>query len=140
VREVTVRDHAEVDDVEFLKDRLYEYNVARTGIADGREVAIFLRDDGGAILAGLHGYTWGHCLDIRELWVRENARGRGVGQALLQAAEREALTRGCRQATLETHSFQAPGFYAKFGYEVFGTLDDYPRGHRKFYLRKDLGR
>lgn len=136
--DVTVADHSEVQDVEFLKDGLYDYNVARTGIADGREVAIFVRDERGAIVAGLHGWTWGDVLDIRELWVREDARGRGLGQRLLFAAEGEARRRGCRQATLDTHSFQAPAFYAKFGYEVVGTLEDYPRGHQKHYLRKDL--
>ncbi|HEV8673005.1 MAG TPA: GNAT family N-acetyltransferase [Methylomirabilota bacterium] len=136
--DLTVADRAEVGDVEFLKDRLYDYNVARTGIADGRGVAIFVRDRQGAIVAGLHGWTWGDVLDIRELWVREDARGRGLGQRLLLAAERAAAGRGCHRATLETQSFQAPAFYAKFGYQVFGTLENYPRGHQKHYLRKDL--
>jgi GNAT superfamily N-acetyltransferase len=137
VTEIEVKDQADPVDVQFLRDRLYDYGVARTGIVDGREIAIFVRDDRG-ILAGLHGWTWGDCLDIRDLWVREDARGRGLGRRLLLAAEREAVTRGCRRATLDTHSFQAPGFYAKLGYEVFGTLEDYPRGHQKHYLRKEL--
>jgi len=28
--------------------------------------------------------------------------------------------------------------YEKRGYVVFGTLDDYPAGHQKFFLRKKL--
>jgi hypothetical protein len=39
---------------------------------------------------------------------------------------------------LETHSFQARPFYEKCGYKVFGTLEDYPPGHAKFFLRKRL--
>ena len=42
------------------------------------------------------------------------------------------------RCTLDTHSFQARPFYEGRGYEVFGTLDDYPKGHKKFFLRKKL--
>jgi ribosomal protein S18 acetylase RimI-like enzyme len=73
------------------------------------------------------------------LWVREDSRGRGYGRTLIEAAEREGRARVCRQATLETHSFQAPEFYRKLGWEVFGVLDGYPACHRKYYLKKSLG-
>lgn len=39
---------------------------------------------------------------------------------------------------LDTFDFQARPFYERHGYEVFGTLDDYPPGHSRFFLRKDL--
>lgn len=134
----TVEDKYEPRDVGALQQRLYEYNVTRTGITDGRSLGIFVRDHRGEIVAGLHGWTWGDTLDVRELWVSEDRRGRGLGRGLLLAAEREAVARGCRLATLDTHSFQAPDFYRRLGYEVFGVLDDYPRGHRKYFLRKSL--
>jgi hypothetical protein len=47
-----------------------------------------------------------------------------------------AQQRGAFAATLETHSFQAPEFYAKRGYSVFGRIDDYPPGHAKLFLSK----
>ena len=31
-------------------------------------------------------------------------------------------------------------FYEKLGYEVFGELDDYKNGHKRFYLKKCLKR
>ena len=49
-----------------------------------------------------------------------------------------AIRRGCFAATLETHSYEALGFYQKRGYEVFGMLEDYPPGHSKYFLRKRL--
>jgi GNAT superfamily N-acetyltransferase len=136
--ELVIETEPDLGNVQFLRERLHEYNVARTGIDDGKLLAIFLRDDAGDIFAGLYGWTWGECLDVQLLWVREDARGRGHGRHLLQAAEREAVARGCRQATLDTHCFQAPEFYRMLGYQFVGGLEGYPRGHRKHYLRKEF--
>ena len=98
----------------------------------------FLKNTRGEWLGGLLGSLWGGWLHIRILWVDAAARGHGNGTRLLQAAETYAVERGCFAATLETHSFQARPFYEKCGYEVFGTLDDWPPGHAKFFLRKRL--
>ena len=56
----------------------------------------------------------------------------------MQAAEEVARERGCIGMWLDTFSFQARGFYVKPGFTVFGTIDDYPIGHRRFYLSKRL--
>ncbi|MGE5138902.1 MAG: GNAT family N-acetyltransferase [Rudaea sp.] len=53
-------------------------------------------------------------------------------------AEAYARSRGAVGATLETFSFQARPFYESLGYEVFGSLDGFPPGHVKFFLRKAL--
>jgi GNAT superfamily N-acetyltransferase len=133
-----VDEHPAPAAVEFLGECINAYNRAATGIPFDGEVAIFLRDESDAIIAGLYGWIWGGCLDIRYLWVREDHRGQGHGTRLLAAAEAHARARGCHQALLDTHSFQAPLFYQRRGYAVFGTLDGYPRGHQKYYLKKNL--
>jgi ribosomal protein S18 acetylase RimI-like enzyme len=56
----------------------------------------------------------------------------------MQAVEKEAKTRNCRQIVLETHDFQAPGFYQKLGFDVVGRVDDYPQGHQYLTLVKHL--
>ncbi len=126
------------EDVQFLDDRLTEFNFETTGIYDGIELAIFFRSETGEIRAGLYGWTWGGTCEIAFLWVHRELRGQGWGSRLLRAAEDEARARGCTQVVLDTHSFQAPAFYQKFGYEIEGMIADYPRGHQKFYLRKRL--
>jgi ribosomal protein S18 acetylase RimI-like enzyme len=77
-------------------------------------------------------------LYISALWVDERLRGHGVGTQLLQAAEQAARARGCQHMSLDSYNFQAPGFYQKHGYEVFAVLEDHPRHHRNYYLRKRL--
>jgi GNAT superfamily N-acetyltransferase len=126
-------------DVQYLEDRLYEFNSSVTGLTDGQWLTIFVRDDD-RIVAGICGSTWGGCADIRQFWVEEARRGQGLGTRLLEAAEREAVRRGCRTMLLMTFSFQAPAFYARHGFEVVAVVDDHPSGHRNLLLRKHLGR
>lgn len=130
--------HPDSRDVELLKDRIDTFNVDKTEIHDFKELAIFLRDSSGQMTAGLYAYTWGGCLDIKLLWVSDDIRGRGLGSTLMYAAEREGIARGCHVAMLDTHSFQAPDFYKKLGYEEIGVLDGYPIQHKKYFLKKAL--
>ena len=96
-----------------------------------------MRDEREEIIAGIFGWTWGGCCEVVYLWVEENRRDLGYGKQLLKAAEEEAIRRGCFQVILSTHSFQAPAFYQRLGYEIFGEID-YPKGYKQFYLKKRL--
>jgi GNAT superfamily N-acetyltransferase len=99
-------------------------------------LVLLLRDADGTIRGGLLGYTHWNWLFVSHLWVHEPLRGRGLGRELLGRAEAEAAARGCRNAHLDTFSFQARDFYESRGYVVFGTLDDYPPGHSRYFLQK----
>jgi ribosomal protein S18 acetylase RimI-like enzyme len=123
--------------VRFLDDRLYEFNASRTGVDDGRLLAVFVRERG-RVVAGLYGWTWGGCCHVKLLWVEARHRGEGLGTRLMVMAEREAQKRGALQMLLETHSFQAPEFYRRLGFRIVGEFTGYPRGHRQFFLRKRL--
>jgi GNAT superfamily N-acetyltransferase len=126
------------DDVQYLEDRLYEFNSTATGITDGEWLSILVRDNERRIVAGICGNTWGGCLEIRQFWVEEARRKQGLGTRLLVAAEQEARRRGCHQIVLATFDFQAPAFYARHGFEVVAAVDDHPRGHRNLLLLKRL--
>jgi len=127
------------DQVQYVEDRIYEFNSAVTGIKDGEWLAIFVRDDTGRIVAGICGNTWGGCCEIRQFWVEESRRGRGLGTRLLVAAEAEARRRGCSQILLMTFTFQAPGFYTRHGFTTLAAVDGYPQGHENLLMRKRLG-
>jgi GNAT superfamily N-acetyltransferase len=120
----------------FLSDQVLGHNFARTGVSAWHPVGFFLKNPAGEWLGGLTGYVWGPWLNVEFLWVTEFLRGQGHGSRLLRQAEDFAASRGATGATLQTHSFQAPSFYEKQGYEVFGQLEDYPTGHTKLFLRK----
>jgi GNAT superfamily N-acetyltransferase len=135
-----IDDHPSAEEVRFVEDQVDEFNMRTTGFRDVRVLAVFLRDAAGTLRAGLTGYTWGGSCEVRYLWVRGPERGRGLGRALLAAAEREALARGCDRVALSTHSFQAPGFYLKQGYAIVGRAEGHPRGHATFHLQKLLAR
>ncbi|MGB7097037.1 MAG: GNAT family N-acetyltransferase, partial [Anaerolineales bacterium] len=72
------------------------------------------------------------------MWIKDDLRGRGYGQRLLTLAEDEARQRGAKNAYLDTFSFQAPDFYKKYGYKVFGELQDFPPGHHRYFMTKKL--
>jgi len=137
---LTLTDDLTPSEVQFLEDQINEFNFATTGFHDGRLLTLQVKDQQGKLAAGLYGWTWGGCAEIRFLWVREDWRGRGYGRQLLAAAEIEAAGRGCTQVVLSTHSFQAPDFYQKLGYIVAGHFDNYPRGYQQFFLSKQLNR
>src|SRR4051794_21237963 len=56
--------------------------------------------------------------EVKHLWVRESARGRGVGSALLGELESRASALGATEVVLDTHeSLEAAGrLYARAGY------------------------
>ncbi|MFD2079649.1 GNAT family N-acetyltransferase [Actinopolymorpha cephalotaxi] len=122
----------------FLADRINSFNVAKTGIVFGGSVTAAVRDDAGEVMAGVAGWVWGGTCWIESLWVREDRRGSGLGSRLLQVVTEEARTRSCTQIVLHTHSFQAPGFYRRHGFEVVGRADGYPAGHAFLLMRKDI--
>jgi GNAT superfamily N-acetyltransferase len=135
---LSVEDTPSEADIAFVQNQLHAYNIATTGYDDYRPLAIFMRDDASTIIAGLTGFTWGGALKVEYLWVREDLRGHGYGSRLVRAAEQEAIARGCRQAILDTHSFQAPDFYPKLGYVQCGLAEDWPVGHQQHNFHKRL--
>jgi GNAT superfamily N-acetyltransferase len=89
--------------------------------------------DGG--LTARIGFGW---MFVELLFVPERLRGQGVGRQLMEQAEAVARDKGCTGIWLDTFTFQAPGFYQKLGYAVFGEIGNYPPGSSRFFLSKRL--
>lgn len=121
---------------QFLEDRLYEFNSRQTKQDDGQSFAFLIRNERQEIVAGLSGWIWAQACEIRTLWVDPTWRGQGYGQSLLEAAEQEARSRGCKVILISSYSFQAPAFYEKSGYELAWQLNDFPPGYQYCFLIK----
>ena len=101
-------------------------------------VAVFIRNADGEIVGGVSGYFNWNWLQVSLLWVDSSLRGKGFGKQLMEKIEALGREQGCVNAHVDTFSFQARAFYESIGYVVFATLDDYPPGHSRHYLKKGL--
>jgi GNAT superfamily N-acetyltransferase len=119
--------------------QLLDFNAGVAGPTVLQPFAILLRNpDSDKIEGGLWGessYDW---LYIHMLFVSDKFRRRGLGSALMKKAEAIAVHRGYLGIRVDTFDFQAPRFYEKLGYQTFGTLENYPKGHKTIFYSKSL--
>ncbi|NIG54920.1 GNAT family N-acetyltransferase [Chitinophaga sp. Cy-1792] len=67
-----------------------------------------------------------HRAEIAKMMVRVKHRGKGIGRALLKAAEEQALRRDKWLLTLDTaEEVGAAGLYEKFGFQKVGVIPDF---------------
>jgi GNAT superfamily N-acetyltransferase len=137
--QITLEQSASVEDRAVIGNGLARFGDALFAGTSVTDVAVFVRDEAGAIVGGVIGnygsFEW---LYVDVLWVGEELRGQGYGSRLMEMIEAEAARHGCRNVYLNTFSFQAPAFYEKLGYTVFAELEDFPPGHSRLFLRKKL--
>ncbi|MGX7594060.1 GNAT family N-acetyltransferase [Planococcus plakortidis] len=126
---------------DFIRKKVIEHNMknlpdeVKTPV---EQMNFVLKGEGGALLGGLTATMFWQHLHVDFLWVDDRMRGQGQGSALLEQMEQTAKEKGCRLITLDTFSFQAPDFYKRNGYEVFGILEDHPKGFSQYFLQKRL--
>ncbi|MGW1882431.1 GNAT family N-acetyltransferase [Streptomyces sp. NPDC001970] len=123
---------------ERLSRGLDEINFPATGTtaADQSSLSVKVLDDAGELIGGLAAWTWGGLLGIEMLWIRERSRGDGLGASILEAAEQEALRRGCDRACVSSFTFQAPEFYRRHGCVETGRTLGIPGGAEDVHLFK----
>ena len=80
--------------------------------------------DGAVVGTVMAGYD-GHRGSINYVGVRPANRKRGIGRALMSAAEHRLLERGCPKINLQVRmdNPEAVEFYRRLGYETFAVVD-----------------
>jgi GNAT superfamily N-acetyltransferase len=129
-------------EADLIIGRLVEYNLSKVPLK--QEVSFswinrIIEDKNGNIIAGILSkmYCW-NCLYIDALWVEVKYREEGLGSKLLKEVEKIAKEKGCHLIHLDTFDFQAKDFYLKYGYEIFGVLDDCPQEHSRYFMKKSI--
>ncbi|MBW4563620.1 MAG: GNAT family N-acetyltransferase [Mojavia pulchra JT2-VF2] len=135
----TVEDHPDPEDIRTVIGKILDYNNNSQKQEDiAYPLAIWIRDPNDEIVGGLVGKIHWGWLFISHLWVAEDLRSQGYGRRLILKAEEAARVRGCGHVYLDTFSFQSLGFYERLGYKIFGVLEDFPQGHKRYFLQKEI--
>jgi GNAT superfamily N-acetyltransferase len=120
-----------------IGDGLNAYNDAIVGFADRMPLTVKVCDpDTGAVIGGISGGTFLGLLFIDLVFLPDSLRGQDVGSRMMAMAEEEGRRRGCRAGMLYTISIQAPRFYQKLGWTVFGEIPCDPPGTSRVFLTK----
>ncbi len=136
---IKLNSEPELSDKNALVDGLLSYHAAKGHPRKTDVFSIFAHDPSGKPVAGIIvSFLWTG-MHIDSLWVAESFRGNGLGTKLMLDTEDEARSRGCVVAYTDTFTWQAPGFYKKLGYSVYGELHDFPEGNSLTYFQKRLG-
>ena len=99
-------------------------------VARGERIVLVAEDDAGTIVGTAQVIlaqpeNQPHRGDLAKTLVHRRARRRGVGAALLAAAERSALSAGKTLLVLDTASDDAERLYARHGWQRCGEIPHY---------------
>jgi GNAT superfamily N-acetyltransferase len=124
--------------IDFLSERIAEFNWANWEVSKRTPLAIQVKSDSGEVVAGAAARSFGDWLLLDTLWVSETLRGQNVGSKILKKVEEAAISRGCIKCLLDTLDFQAMPFYEKHGYKVEWVQEGYPKTGCKYFMVKQL--
>jgi GNAT superfamily N-acetyltransferase len=129
-------------DRDLIDSKLVEFNRASVPFQQSEDwisLSYVLKDDAGHAIAGINAtlYCW-NIMYVDVLYVDQSHRGKGYGKLLLDKAESKAKSLGGYMAHLDTFDWQAKDFYEHCGYQVFGILENCPRGHARHYMKKEF--
>jgi len=128
------------DQIDAVLRNIAEHAAKAASTPDNYQAfGVFVTDDEtGEVIGGASGYALFEWMFIQYFSLPEALRGKGMGAELMNRVEALARERGLTGMWLDTFSFQARPFYEKLGFEVFGVIDDHPKGAQRFFMRKRL--
>ncbi|WP_093757031.1 GNAT family N-acetyltransferase [Tardiphaga sp. OK245] len=136
---IVVADDITADMQSAIGGGLDAFNDEVTGYGDRLPLAVLARHPStNTIIGGALGRSSLGLLFLDLFYIHPEHRRGGLGTKILQAFEAEGERRGCVAAVLYTINFQAPGFYARNGWQPFGEIPCLPRGTSRIFMSKQF--
>lgn len=128
-------------EVDFLMGQLDSYNHSQKPyLREESQLLSYVIEAEGRPVAGIVGYALPYQIGYLDtLFVQQEYRGKGLGTRLLEQLEQAMVQQGISLIQLATYDFQAPDFYQKHGYRVFGHLVYPQAGVEEYFLVKEIG-
>ncbi|GAB4237392.1 MAG: GNAT family N-acetyltransferase [Chlamydiales bacterium] len=126
-----------------LKNQIYqgfrEHSLATLGVeGNQKEITLTIRDDQENLIGVIHGMAFWGGFHLKHLFVNAEFRHQGIGRILISQLIERVKEHGSRFIFVETMSFQAVGFYQKFGFYEEFVRNGFDQGASFHHLKKDL--
>ena len=96
----------------------------------------FIVYDNNEVIGGALGYIKLGWYYLTDFYIDKKYRDKGIGSEIIKRIEKFAMDNDALGVRIDSWSFQAPEFYQKLGYIVWGKFDDCPPGTTHYYLYK----
>lgn len=134
----TINGDLKPEDKKVMVDGMLSYHASKGHPRKTEQFSIIIKTSHNKLVGTIIvSFLW-NGMHIDSLWIKESLRNHDWGSKLLNLAEKEGVKRGCSIAYTDTFSWQAPQFYEKQGYKLYGKLDDFPEKNTLFYYYKKL--
>ena len=103
---------------EQAKQKIAEFNAKHWDASKRQALGLKQLDAHGEVIAMLAGRTFGNWFYLESFWLADNARGKGLGSAMLNEAEQIAKARGCRVVGIAGGPEKCAKLTEKYGFDA----------------------
>ena len=144
MKEVIIKKDDNNDVENYVKLELHKYNQKNckyirenSSYAHNNKInGDFIIYDKNTIIGGALGQIiWGWYY-LSDFYINEEYRNQGIGTQIIDKIEQFAKENNALGVRIDSWNFQAPKFYQKLGYKVWGKFKDCPPGTTHYYMFK----
>lgn len=135
----TISGEPNPQDKQLMSEGMLKHHASQGHPRKTNTFSILLKDSNGILKGVVVASILWNGMHIDTLWVDVTIRNQKWGSKLMKLVEKEGRSRGATVAYTDTFTWQAPGFYEKMGYSLYGKIDNFPPGNSLSYFSKIIG-